>query len=112
MEEYTTGEEEVYLEPLAETTQVAEPEVQKEALNPAQKERKKKIAEKVELSKRRKQKTTNAFILDEAYSFCKENLSDKGFIRERGFCTFISPFPEIIKKRGWNLFCKHKPLGQ
>ena len=22
---------------------------------------------------------------------------------------FISPFAEIIEKRGWNLFCKHKP---
>ena len=38
-------------------------------------------------------------------------MSDKGFIGERGFSTFISPFAEIIKKRGWNLFCKHKPPG-
>ena len=51
-----------------------------------------------------------AFISDEAYSW-KENLSDKGFIRERGFSIFISPFVEIIEKRGWNLFCKHKPPG-
>ena len=28
-----------------------------------------------------------------------------------GFSTVISPFAEIIKKKGWNLFCKHKPLG-
>ena len=38
-------------------------------------------------------------------------MRDKGFIRERGFGTFISPFAEIIEKRGWSLFCKHKPPG-
>ena len=27
------------------------------------------------------------------------------------FGTFISPFVEIIEKRGWSLFCKHKPPG-
>ena len=44
MEEYIAGEEEVHLEPQIETTQVAEPEVQEEAQNPAQKDRKKKRA--------------------------------------------------------------------
>ena len=38
-----------------------------------------------------------------------KNLSDKGFIEERGFGTFISPFAEIIEKKGWSLFYKHKP---
>ena len=38
-------------------------------------------------------------------------MCDKGFIGERGFSTFISPFAEIIENRGWNLFCKHKPPG-
>ena len=45
MEEYTAGEEKVHLEPQTETTQVAEPEVQEEAQNPAQKDKKKKGAE-------------------------------------------------------------------
>ena len=34
-----------------------------------------------------------------------------GFIGERGFGTFISPFAEIIEKKGMSLFCKHKPPG-
>ena len=38
-------------------------------------------------------------------------MRDKGFIGERGFGTFISPFVEIIEKRGWSLFCKHKLPG-
>ena len=59
MEEYTDGEEEVHLEPQTETTQVVEPEVQKEAQNPTQKEGKKKRAKKkVELSKLKNHKTT------------------------------------------------------
>ena len=41
-----------------------------------------------------------AFISDEAYSLWGKNLSDKGFIGERGFDTFISPFVEIIEERG------------
>ena len=40
-----------------------------------------------------------------------ENLRNKGFIGERGFGKFVSPFAEIIENRGWSLFCKHKPPG-
>ena len=75
------------------------------------KERKKKRVEKSIAEQAKEAEDNEPFILDEAYSFWKENLSDKGFIGERGFNTFISPFAEIIKKRGWNLFCKHKPPG-
>ena len=27
---------------------------------------------------------------------------------ERGFGKLISPFSEVIKKRGWGFFCEHK----
>ena len=111
MEEYTVGEEKVHLEPQTETTQVAEPEVQKEAQNPAQKKRKNKRAEKSRDEQAKEVEDNKAFISDEAYSFWKENMSDKGFIGERGFSTFISPFAEIVEKRGWNLFYKHKSYG-
>ena len=107
MEEYTASEEEVHLEPQTETTLVAEPEVQREAQNPAHKEKKHKKAEKSIATK--EAKDNEAFISDEAYFFWKKNLSDKGFIEERGFGTFISQFVEIIEKRGWSLFCKNKP---
>ena len=109
MEEYIAGEEEVHLEPQTETTLVAEPEVQKEAQNPAQKERKKKRAEKCRAKQAKEAEDNEVFISDEAYSFWKENMSDKGFIGERGFSTLISLFAEVIEKRGWNLLCKHKP---
>ena len=85
--------------------------MQKEVQNLAQKGRKKKRDEKSRVEQAKEAEDNEAFISDEAYSFWKENLSDKGFIGERGFSTFITPFAEIIKKRGWNLFCKHKPPG-
>ena len=112
MEEYTAGEEEVHLEPQTETTPIAEPEVQKEAQNPAHKEKKRrKELKKNRAEQAREEEDNEAFISDESYSFWKMNLSDKGFIGERGFDTFISPFAEIIEKRSWSLFCKHKPPG-
>ena len=69
MEEYTTSEEEVHLEPHTEITQVAKPEVQKEAQNPAHKERKKKRAEKSRVEQAKEAKDNESFISDEAYSF-------------------------------------------
>ena len=51
------------------------------------------------------------FISNETYSLWEKNLSDKGFIVEKGFGKFISPFAEIIEKRGCNLLCMHKPPG-
>ena len=101
MEEYTAGKEEVHLEPQTETTPVVKPEVQKETRNPAQKEKKKqKTTEKSRVGQAKEVEDNKAFISDEAYSFWKKSLSDKGFIGERGFGTFISPFAEIIEKRG------------
>ena len=35
----------------------------------------------------------------------------KDFIGERGFNKLISPFIEVIEKRGWSLLCEHKPAG-
>ena len=111
MEEYTAGEEEVQLKPHTETTPVAEPEVQKEAKNPTQKEKWQKRIEKSRVEEAKEAKDIEAFISNEAYSFWGKNLSDKGFIGERGFGTFTSPFVEIIEKMCWSLLFKHKPPG-
>ena len=37
-------------------------------------------------------------------------MQHRDFIGERGFSRLISPFQEIIEKRGWHLFCEHKAL--
>ena len=38
-------------------------------------------------------------------------MTDKGFVRERGFGKLISPFAEIIERKGWEFFCTHKAPG-
>ena len=38
-------------------------------------------------------------------------LFDKEFICERGLGKLISPFSEVIEKRGWGFFCEHKAPG-
>ena len=100
MEEYTTNEQEVHLEPQTKTTSVTEPEVQGEEQNPAQKGRKQKITEQVRAEQTEESEDDKAFISDEAYSFWEKNLTDKRFIEERGCGTFILLFEEIIEKRG------------
>ena len=36
---------------------------------------------------------------------------DDEFVCERGFGKLISPFSEVIEKRGWGFFCEHKAPG-
>ena len=38
-------------------------------------------------------------------------MADKGFIGEKGFGKLISPFVEIIEKKGWEFFYAHKAPG-
>ena len=109
--EYAAGEVEVHLKPQTETTSVAELEGQEEEQNQTQKGRKQKRAEQSRSEQAEESEDDKAFISDKAYSLWEKNLSDKGFLGESGFGKFISPFVEIIEKRGWSLFCKHKPPG-
>ena len=39
------------------------------------------------------------------------SLKDRGFIAERGFKKFISPFHEMLEKRGWHSLGEHKEPG-
>ena len=109
MVEYAISEAEVHLEPQTKKTPVVEPKRHEEEQNPAWKGRKHKRAEQSRAEQAEESEDDKALISYEAYSFWEKNLSDKGFIRERGFDTFITPFAKIIEKRGWSLFCKHKP---
>ena len=111
MTEYAAGEAEVHLEPHIETTLVAEPEVQGEEQNQAPKINKQKRTEQSRVEQNKESEDEKAFILDEAYSFWRENLSNRGFIGEMGFGKLVLPFVETLEKRGWSLFCMHKPPG-
>ena len=50
-------------------------------------------------------------ISKEAQEFWNKILFNKEFVCERGFGKLISPFSEVIEKRGWGFFCEHKALG-
>ena len=51
------------------------------------------------------------FISNEAQELWNKVLFDKKFVCERGFGKLISPFSEVIEKRGWGFFCEHKAPG-
>ena len=51
------------------------------------------------------------FISPEAKELWNKVMLDKDFVCERGFGKVISPFSEVITKRGWEFFCEHKAPG-
>ena len=51
------------------------------------------------------------FVSEKALVVMEKSLLQKDFIEERGFNNLISPFREVIEKRGWSLLSKHKPIG-
>ena len=81
-------------------TLVVEPEAQGEEQNPAQKGIRHKRTKQVGADQTEGSEDNKAFVLDEAYSFWEKNLGNKGFIGERGFGMFISPFAEVKGKMG------------
>ena len=51
------------------------------------------------------------FFSEEAKDLWNRLLADKGFVSERGFGKMISPFSDIIERRGWESFCAHTAPG-
>ena len=49
------------------------------------------------------------FVSNEAYEVMEKKILKKGFIGDRGFKKFISPFKEVIEKLGWKVICEHMP---
>ena len=107
MSEHLQGVEKVHLEPPTEIFMNAEQETQPEMEEPVEEERagkRQRVAEQTEEGGSEKDKD---FVSAEAKDIWTKVLADKGFVCERGFGKLISPFSEIIKKRGWESFCAH-----
>ena len=51
------------------------------------------------------------FVSEEAYSNWRKNYVGKGFVAERRFKDPITPFKEMIEKRGWETLCAHRRVG-
>ena len=56
-------------------------------------------------------KKVRDFVSDKAFVLWENNIKDRGFIVKRGFSRLISPFIEMIEKRGWQLLSEHKAPG-
>ena len=51
------------------------------------------------------------FVSEEAHSNMRNYYANKGFVAERIFKTPITPFKELIEKRGWGTLCAHRRAG-
>ena len=51
------------------------------------------------------------FVSEEAYSNWRKHYAGKGFVAERRFKNPITPFKEMIEKRGWETLCAHRRAG-
>ena len=51
------------------------------------------------------------FVSEEAHSNMRKYYANKGFVAERRFKTPITPFKELIEKRGWGTLCTHRRVG-
>ena len=47
------------------------------------------------------------FVSEEAHSNMWKNYANKGFVAERRFKNPITPFKELIEKKGWETLCAH-----
>ena len=100
MSEHRQGVEEVHLEPPTETVMNAEPETKPELEEPVEEERvgkRQRVAERTEEGGSEEDKY---FVSAKAKDIWTKVLANKGFVCERGFGMLISPFSEIIEKRG------------
>ena len=48
------------------------------------------------------------FVSEEAHSNMGKYYANKGFVAERRFRTPITPFKELIEKRGWGTLYAHR----
>ena len=103
MEEYTELEDHT-----VQTTQIVAEQVEERVdVND-------ELEQTVEESRKRKRGNEEAekseqkaseWVSDMMYIAWRDKLQHRGFIRERGFRKWISPFQELIESKGWHLFC-------
>ena len=85
-------------------------EARKETEKQTKEIEKRKKGAKEARAEQREEKASD-LVSKRAYFDWKENLQHRDLISERGFSRLISPFQEIIEKRGRHLFCEHKAPG-
>ena len=68
--------------------------------------KRKRGAEEAEAKQRNERE--RILISDKAQALMEKILKDRGFLVERGFKKLISPFSEMLEKRGWQSLGEHK----
>ena len=111
MSAHRQGVEKVHLEPLSETVMNAEPETQPAVEELVEEERAAKRQRVAEQNEEGESKEDKDFVSEEAKDLWTKVLAYKGFVSERGFGKLISPFSEIIEKRGWESLSAHIAPG-
>ena len=111
MEEYIELENQTEQDSQAVTVQVEDMDDENEKQQQTREEsrKRKRGADEARLEQR-KDKARN-FISEKAAALMEISLKDKGFITERGFKKVISPFAEMLEKRGWKSLGEHKEPG-
>ena len=100
MEEYTELENQTKQDSLAAAVQVEDKDDENEKQRQKGEEsRKRKRGANEARAEQRKDRVRN-FISEKATALMEGSLKDRGFIAERGFKKVISPFAEMLKKRG------------
>ena len=98
-------------EPQSETMTNAELENQPEMEEPIEEERAAKRQRVAKRTEEEELEEDKDFVTVGAKDLWTKVLADKGFVSERGFGKLISPFSEIIEKRGWESFYAHIAPG-
>ena len=111
MSEHFQGVEEVHLEPQSEIVTNVEPETQPVVEEPSEEERATKRQKTMWRIEEEEIESDKDFVSAEAKDLWNRLLADKGFVSERGFRKMISPFSDIILKRGWECFFAHTAPG-
>ena len=86
-------------------TQEERLEERTEAKQPFEERRKRKWNAEETETEQAKEDEADEFVPDRAFIVMKQTMLQKYFIGKRGFNRFISPFREVIEKRGWSLLC-------
>ena len=110
MEEYTEREKETVQ---ATQENIEDEERAKARAKPEQRveetRKRKRGVEETEV--KHSEEKESSWVSELAFFCWRDKLQHKDFIGEKGFSKWISPFQEIVEKRGWLLFCEHKALG-
>ena len=111
MEEYVEGKEETIQETQSGMVQEGERSEARTITEQPIEETRKRKREAKEAGVEKMEEKASDLVSEHAYFAWREKLQHRDFIGKRGFSRLISPFQEIIEKRGWHLFCEHKALG-